>query len=225
MGIGYDTVNQALVGQLGLVALLTIALAKILATALGIGLGLPGGLIGPTMVIGATAGGAIGLAADAWLDLVVFVVSLGRNETFVPTRGQRDAVRRDALITWEVAVENAGNDRALGLVLTDPLPASTTFEEAVAAYGGDDVLITGGATASCVAEAGGVDTNGDSCYRTATDLVVGAAAATTFSAMMENVLASSISLSKYTLSCHSPGICWALSPCMVRLCQAVHFLI
>ena len=67
MGIGYDTVNEALVGQLGLVALLTIALAKILATALGIGLGLPGGLIGPTMVIGATAGGAVGLAADIWL--------------------------------------------------------------------------------------------------------------------------------------------------------------
>ncbi|MGB5260262.1 MAG: chloride channel protein [Gammaproteobacteria bacterium] len=67
MGIGYDTVNQALVGELGLVALLTIAFAKILATALGIGLGLPGGLIGPTLVIGAVAGGAVGIAADTWL--------------------------------------------------------------------------------------------------------------------------------------------------------------
>jgi CIC family chloride channel protein len=67
MGIGYDTVNKALVGELGLVALLTIAFAKILATALGIGLGLPGGLIGPTLVIGAVAGGAVGIAADTWL--------------------------------------------------------------------------------------------------------------------------------------------------------------
>ncbi len=67
MGIGYDTVNQALIGQLGLTALLTITFAKILATALGLGLGLPGGLIGPTLVIGAVAGGAVGIAADTWL--------------------------------------------------------------------------------------------------------------------------------------------------------------
>ncbi len=67
MGIGYDTVNKALVGELGLVALLTIAFAKLLATALGIGLGLPGGLIGPTLVIGAVAGGAVGIVADTWL--------------------------------------------------------------------------------------------------------------------------------------------------------------
>jgi H+/Cl- antiporter ClcA len=67
MGVGYDTVNQALTGKLGLIALITIAIAKILATALGLGLGLPGGLIGPTLVIGAVAGGAVGIAADTWL--------------------------------------------------------------------------------------------------------------------------------------------------------------
>jgi CIC family chloride channel protein len=67
MGIGYDTVNQALLGQLALSALLIITLAKILASALGLGLGLPGGLIGPTIVIGALAGGATGIMADIWL--------------------------------------------------------------------------------------------------------------------------------------------------------------
>ncbi len=67
MGIGYDTVNSALLGELGLWLLLAIAAAKLLATAVGIGLGLPGGLIGPTLVIGATAGGAVGLLADAYL--------------------------------------------------------------------------------------------------------------------------------------------------------------
>jgi H+/Cl- antiporter ClcA len=67
MGIGYDTVNQALLGQLGLSILLTITAAKLLATALGLGLGLPGGLIGPTLVIGAVAGGAMGIMADTWL--------------------------------------------------------------------------------------------------------------------------------------------------------------
>jgi H+/Cl- antiporter ClcA len=60
MGIGYDTVNHALLGKLGVVV-------KLFATALGLGLGLPGGLIGPTIVIGATAGGAMGIIADNWL--------------------------------------------------------------------------------------------------------------------------------------------------------------
>ena len=67
MGIGYDTLNQALLGQLGVVVLLVITTAKLLASALGLGLGLPGGLIGPTLVIGATAGGAMGILADNWL--------------------------------------------------------------------------------------------------------------------------------------------------------------
>ena len=67
MGIGYDTVNQALLGQLALSVLLVITAAKVIASALCLGLGLPGGLIGPTIVIGALAGGATGIIADTWL--------------------------------------------------------------------------------------------------------------------------------------------------------------
>ncbi|MCP5152334.1 MAG: chloride channel protein [Ectothiorhodospiraceae bacterium] len=61
MGVGYDTVNATLLGLLGLQTLLAIAAAKLLASALCIGLGLPGGVIGPTLVVGATAGGALGV--------------------------------------------------------------------------------------------------------------------------------------------------------------------
>ncbi len=57
MGIGYDTVTAALLGELGLLTLIAIAAFKLLATTAGIGLGLPGGLIGPTLVVGATVGG------------------------------------------------------------------------------------------------------------------------------------------------------------------------
>jgi hypothetical protein len=67
MGVGYDTVNSALLGQLGLASLLLIMAVKLLATTAGLGLGLPGGLIGPTLVIGAMAGGALGLLAGQWL--------------------------------------------------------------------------------------------------------------------------------------------------------------
>jgi len=66
MGIGYDTVNAALLGELGLGALALIALAKVLATTAGVGLGLPGGLIGPLLVSGAAAGGALGVLG-AWV--------------------------------------------------------------------------------------------------------------------------------------------------------------
>ena len=65
MGIGYDTVNNALLGQIGMVTLLSILLLKMLATTFGLGFGLPGGLIGPTLVIGAVGGGIIGLLVES----------------------------------------------------------------------------------------------------------------------------------------------------------------
>jgi H+/Cl- antiporter ClcA len=66
MGIGYDTVNGALVGKYGIAFLLAVTLMKLLATAACLGCGLPGGLIGPSLVIGSTAGGVMGLVAQFW---------------------------------------------------------------------------------------------------------------------------------------------------------------
>lgn len=63
MGIGYDTVDATLGGQLGLALLIAIVIFKLFATSAGLGLGLPGGLIGPTLVIGACAGSAAYLIA------------------------------------------------------------------------------------------------------------------------------------------------------------------
>lgn len=67
MGIGYDTVNAALLGQYSVYVLLGIALFKIVATATSVGLGMPNGLVGPTLFIGATLGGAMGLIANAFM--------------------------------------------------------------------------------------------------------------------------------------------------------------
>lgn len=64
MGVGYITVNQALLGELSLGLLVALSLAKVLATTAGLGMGLPGGLIAPTLVIGAAVGGATGLIAN-----------------------------------------------------------------------------------------------------------------------------------------------------------------
>lgn len=64
MGLGYDTVNLSITGQLALTSLILIAVAKLFVTPFVIGLGIPGGLIGPLLVIGACVGGAIGVVLN-----------------------------------------------------------------------------------------------------------------------------------------------------------------
>ena len=67
MGIGYDTVNAAILGEMGIGLLITIVLVKLFATTVSLGLGLPAGLIGPTVVIGAAAGGVVGSVAQSMM--------------------------------------------------------------------------------------------------------------------------------------------------------------
>ena len=64
MGLGYDTIQAALSGNLLLVSLLTITAVKLFITPISIGLGIPGGLIGPSLFIGACAGAALSATAQ-----------------------------------------------------------------------------------------------------------------------------------------------------------------
>ncbi|MEE9302675.1 MAG: chloride channel protein, partial [Thiotrichaceae bacterium] len=61
LGIGYDTVNAGLAGKLAITSLLVLAFMKILATSVSVGLGVPGGMIGPAFFIGTSLGGAVGI--------------------------------------------------------------------------------------------------------------------------------------------------------------------
>lgn len=63
LGIGYDTVNLALIGELSLVVLLTAFTLKLVLSSAIIALGVPVGFIGPTLFIGAMAGGMFALFA------------------------------------------------------------------------------------------------------------------------------------------------------------------
>ena len=65
MGVGYDTVNGALLGNIAIVTLAFLVLTKMLASAACLGLGLPLGVIGPTLFIGASFGGVLGLLGQA----------------------------------------------------------------------------------------------------------------------------------------------------------------
>jgi len=60
MGVGYDTLNDTLLGRQELLWLAGLLLAKWLLTPVVLGLGIPAGLIGPTFVIGALAGALLG---------------------------------------------------------------------------------------------------------------------------------------------------------------------
>lgn len=64
MGLGYDTVEASMLGKLSFGVLVTVALAKLCVTSVSAGLGMPGGIISPMFVIGACAGGALGIGSE-----------------------------------------------------------------------------------------------------------------------------------------------------------------
>ncbi|PMR71241.1 chloride channel protein [Halomonas heilongjiangensis] len=65
-GIGYDSLAASLVGDLAVDVLLALVVAKLLLTAITVASGIPIGIIGPVLVIGAAAGALMGLAGG-WL--------------------------------------------------------------------------------------------------------------------------------------------------------------
>ena len=66
MGIGYDTLELAMLGKAGFGLLAAIVGAKLITSTLTLALGIPGGSIGPTLVIGACIGGCLGIIGKAF---------------------------------------------------------------------------------------------------------------------------------------------------------------
>lgn len=64
MGVGYDTISSAMAGEIGFWLLFAIAITKLCATSISLGMGMPGGVVGPLLFIGACVGGAIGSLAQ-----------------------------------------------------------------------------------------------------------------------------------------------------------------
>jgi CIC family chloride channel protein len=61
MGVGYDTLEAMLLGDATYGVVVPLIVTKLLATAISVGLRVPGGLIGPTLVVGGAAGATLGL--------------------------------------------------------------------------------------------------------------------------------------------------------------------
>ena len=68
MGMGTDSILMAIEGQYAIGLLVALAFAKLFATAISVGLGMPIGLIGPTLLMGACAGSALGHISGYVLD-------------------------------------------------------------------------------------------------------------------------------------------------------------
>ncbi len=67
MGLGYDSLDGLLTQTLPWTFLLVLLIAKLLATSASVGLGIPGGTIGPALFMGATLGHLIGVLATQLL--------------------------------------------------------------------------------------------------------------------------------------------------------------
>jgi CIC family chloride channel protein len=66
LGVGYDTVDLALEGRIGAVALAGFLVAKLVATSVTIGSGGSGGVFAPSLFLGAMLGGLVGTAVNGW---------------------------------------------------------------------------------------------------------------------------------------------------------------
>lgn len=74
MGIGYDTVNGTLLGEIGVSMLAVLLLFKLLATTASVGMGIPGGMIGPALFMGASLGSLFAQLANMALPGAAFDV-------------------------------------------------------------------------------------------------------------------------------------------------------
>jgi H+/Cl- antiporter ClcA len=79
MGLGYDTIQTTINGDISLSDAALVAFAKLLLTPLVVALGIPGGLIGPTLFVGAGIGFCCGTIAqilfpDIQIDIALFAL-------------------------------------------------------------------------------------------------------------------------------------------------------
>lgn len=66
LGLSYDALNRIFQNELGLQTLVLLLFAKLVATAISIGVRLPGGLIGPSLIMGGTVGALTASLINNW---------------------------------------------------------------------------------------------------------------------------------------------------------------
>jgi len=123
MGLSYDTVASALTGRIEPLTLLLVLAAKLIATVFCLGLGVPGGLIGPTVVLGACLGGAWG-----WIGGQLFPSSFAENGLYalLGLAALLGAVLQAPLAALTAAIEMSYNPAIVVPAMVAILTASLT---------------------------------------------------------------------------------------------------
>ena len=135
MGVSYDTLNRILLNQVGLQAMLLILVAKFIATAVSIGVRMPGGLIGPTLILGGAFGGMIEMLVQDWFPLYQGSIGFYAMIGMVAMMG---AVLRAPLAALVALMELTGN---LNIILPGMI-AVVTAEIATRTLMGDQSAFT-----------------------------------------------------------------------------------
>jgi CIC family chloride channel protein len=106
MGLSYDALSRIFQNDLGLQALLLLVFTKLVATAASIGVRLPGGLIGPSLVMGGAVGGFTELVLSQWHSLQTGTAGFYAMIGMVAMMG---AVLRAPLAALVALIELTGN--------------------------------------------------------------------------------------------------------------------
>jgi CIC family chloride channel protein len=106
MGLSYDALARIFKNDMALQTLALLVIAKLVATAISIGVRLPGGLIGPSLVMGGAFGGLIELLMIEWYPLYVGSVGFYAMIGMIAMMG---AVLRAPLAALVALIELTGN--------------------------------------------------------------------------------------------------------------------
>jgi CIC family chloride channel protein len=106
MGLSYDALSRIFHNEMGLQALLLLLVAKLVATAVSIGARMPGGLIGPALVMGGAVGGITELLLLQWNSFFVGTAGFYAMIGMVAMMG---AVLRAPLAALVALMELTGN--------------------------------------------------------------------------------------------------------------------
>jgi H+/Cl- antiporter ClcA len=106
MGLSYDAVRRIFQNELGLQTLALLLLAKLIATAISIGVRMPGGLIGPSLIMGGALGGFIELLLYEWYP---FYVGSAGFYAMIGMVAMMGAILRAPLAALVALIELTGN--------------------------------------------------------------------------------------------------------------------
>jgi len=135
MGVSYDALNRIFLNETGLQTLLLLLLSKFIATAVSIGARIPGGLIGPALILGGAMGGLMEMLVQ---DLYPFYQGSTGFYAMIGMVAMMGAVLRAPLAALVALMELTGN---LNIILPGMI-AVVTAEIATRAFVGDQSAFT-----------------------------------------------------------------------------------